>query len=291
MKRERLLGAHVSIAGGVATAPARGGAIGATAIQIFTRNASQWKAAPLGPDDGNAFRAGCAEHGIAATAAHASYLINLAAPKPSLWKASLKALVEEIERCAHVGVPSLVVHPGAHVGRGDDEGIARIIDAVNSALDRTATSARRVSILLEGTAGQGTSIGWRFEHLAALLAGVADRGRAGVCLDTCHLFAAGYDLRDEAAVTRTLDEFDRVVGLREVRVVHVNDSRGDLGSRIDRHAGIGQGAIGEAGFRALMRDARLADCPFILETPKGDDIVKEDRRNLARLRRFVGSDS
>ncbi len=277
-----LLGAHVSVAGGVATAPPRGGALGCTAIQVFTKNASQWRAPALREDEGALFRAGCREHGVRMAIAHASYLLNLASPKKALWRRSVEALTEELERCARIGLPYLVVHPGAHLGSGEAEALKRIAEAVNLAI--SAPRTRPASILLETMAGQGTVVCSRFEELAELLACAAEPERVQVCLDTCHVFAAGYDLRDEAAYERTLSRLDQTVGLERVRAVHVNDSRRGLGARIDRHADIGKGEIGIEAFRLLLCDSRLRGRPFILETPKGADADRSDRRNLKQLR-------
>jgi deoxyribonuclease-4 len=281
----RLLGAHMSIAGGLATACERGGALGCTAIQIFTKNAAQWRARPLEAEATAAFAAARARHRIRFAMAHASYLLNLAAPRRALWRASVGALVEELARCSLLELPFLVVHPGCHMGAGETDGVRRVAGAVNEALARPET--RQASVLLEGTAGQGTAVGWRFEQLAALLEEIRPSERCGICLDTCHLFAAGYDLRSEVAYARTMDEFDRVVGLARLRAIHANDCRCDLGGRVDRHAHIGEGRIGIDGFRLLMSDGRLAHLPVIIETPKSPDGMAADRRNLARLRRLV----
>lgn len=281
------LGAHVSTAGGVASAFPRAVELGCDALQVFVKNANAWRAKPLPATEIGAFRAAhAATPGPSAPAplplvAHAGYLINLCSPKPDVHEKSHAALVDELERCSALGVPGLVLHPGAHLGEGEEvglDGIARALDAVHAALpDATAR------VLLENTAGQGTVLGSRLEQLAAILARVDAPGRVGVCLDTCHAFAAGYDLRSDDGYAAFVDEVARTVTLQRVAAVHLNDSVFGLGSRKDRHASIGEGELGRATFARWLADARWGDVPMVLETPLGDDGLGH-ARDLATLR-------
>ncbi len=278
------LGAHMSIAGGVDKAVLRGAGIGCETIQIFTKNTNQWRAKPLGPEEISRFQEARARTGIEPIFAHTSYLINLGSPQEELWERSLASLLLEMERCAALGLPYLVMHPGAHLGAGEEAGLDRITRALNEILARTEESG--VMVLLEVTAGQGSNLGWRFEHLARLLEDSFYPERLGVCFDTCHAFAAGYDLRTPEAYAKTFDEFERIIGIRQLKAVHLNDSRGELGSRLDRHEHIGLGRIGLEAFRLLLNDPRLRSLPMVLETPKGPD-MKEDVQNLATLRSLL----
>jgi deoxyribonuclease-4 len=278
-----LLGAHVSTAGGMRNAVPRGKDLGCEAIQVFTRNQRQWTGKPLDPADAAAFRAAAAEAGYLATAlSHASYLINLAAPDPAILEKSIDAFVDEIERCAALGIPYLAVHPGSHMGRGEEHGIACAARSVKTAL--AATRGKRVMVLLEVTAGQGTNLGHRLEHLRAMLDAI-DSERVAVCLDTCHMHAAGYDLVTPKGYAATFEEVDRLVGLDRVKAFHLNDSKGARGQRIDRHEEIGDGTLGTAPFERLVRDARFRDLPGILETPGAEATYA---RNLALLQRLRG---
>lgn len=282
-KPSLLLGAHVSIAGGVEKAVARGERIGCTAIQIFTRNASRWQSRPLEPVSVRRFREALAASRIAYVAAHDSYLINLASPDERLREKSLNALRDELQRCRQLGIGDLVMHPGAHVGSGADAGLKRIAEGLNRLRAETDDAVR---ILLENTAGQGSVLGASFAELAEILERVPGR-RFAVCLDTCHAFAAGYDLGTRSGYDRVMDEFDRHIGLERLALIHANDSKKGLGSRIDRHEHVGRGEIGTTGFAALMEDRRLDGIPRIIETPGGEDHC-EDLRNLALLRRLAG---
>jgi deoxyribonuclease-4 len=279
-----LIGAHMSIAGGLHLAIARGEETGCAAIQVFTKNASQWRGKAISPSEADAFRQAWRESSIGPVIAHDSYLINLAAPDETMWRKSIAAFVDEMERCAVLGIPELVMHPGAHLGAGEEAGLQRLSAAFREIFAAVPTG---VSVLLENTAGQGTCLGHRFEHLAAVIEQVPE-GRFGVCLDTCHAYAAGYDLSTAAGYAAVISEFDRVIGLERLRAFHVNDCKKGLGCRVDRHEHIGQGSIGEAGFAALMQDPRFAGIPKILETPKGED-AELDRMNLALLRRLSGA--
>ena len=276
-----LLGAHMSVAGGVSTAFARAEAVGCTALQIFVKNASQWTAKPLPDDEASLFAAERQRTGIERVVAHASYLINLGSPDDALWEKSVAALADELERCDQLALHGLVLHPGSHVGSGEEAGLHRIADGLDEAFQRTAGG--RCPVLLETTAGQGTNLGFRFEQLARIRDLATGADRVAWCLDTCHVFAAGYDLRTDAGVTDTLDRFDAICGLDRLVAIHLNDSLKPFDSRRDRHAHIGEGEIGRPGFGALLRDPRLRDVPMVLETPKGESL-REDARNLELLR-------
>ena len=278
------LGAHFSVAGGLVNAVRTAVRFGCDTLQLFTKNAAQWNAPPLKADDVAAFRTEAAAANLTHLTAHDSYLINLAAPGSELFDKSVNAFAVEVERAEQLGLAYLVTHPGAHVGSGEDEGLARVIAGLNETARRTRGA--NVTILLETTAGQGTCLGWRFEHLARLLDGVSEPERFAVCLDTCHVFAAGYDLRTAAATKATLQEFDSLVGLSRLRLFHLNDSVKGLGCRVDRHAGIGLGEIGEAAFKHIAR--HFPEVPMILETPKEDaDGNEMDPANLAKVRGYA----
>jgi deoxyribonuclease-4 len=268
----------MSIAGGLARAFGRGKELGCEVIQLFTKNANQWRARPLTEEARAAFAQARETTGVHAVAAHDSYLINLASPDPALFQRSAEALAVERERAGLLGLPYLVIHPGSHRGQGEHEGLRRIARGINGVLSQQGVQSggEGVMILLETTAGQGAMLGNRFEHLAAIIEQVALPEAVGVCLDTCHCFAAGYDIRAMEGYEATLREFERVVGLDRLKLIHVNDSKAPLGARIDRHTHIGQGHIGKAAFRLLMQDRRLAGLPFILETPKGRNPDGED---------------
>lgn len=278
-----ILGAHVSTAGGVQNSPGNGLELDCQSIQIFTRNQRQWKAKPLTDSEVEGFRQELKRSGIQATAAHASYLLNLGSPEPAVLARSREAFSQELERCRRLGLDYLVVHPGAHLGSGESAGLRAVAQSLNRTLEQNRDV--RTRILLETTAGQGSHLGYRFEHLAEILSLVQESERVGVCVDTCHIFAAGYDLRDGAGYRRTLDELDRVLGLSRVKAFHLNDSKRELGSRVDRHEHIGEGCIGAEGFRLLVKDRRFAQTPMILETPGGETHYE---KNLNRLRELHG---
>ena len=278
------LGAHMSIAGGCDLALTRAAAFDMTACQIFTKNANQWHAKPLDPAMVDRFQQQRAETGIGLLVAHDSYLINMASPDDALWEKSRLAFRDELDRCDTLGVPYLVTHPGGHVGSGVEAGITRVAEGINRIHDER--SEGQTTILLETTAGQGTTLGRTFEELAQIIALVEDKARVAVCFDTCHAFAAGYELRDQAGYEATMRAFDEIIGLDQLRVFHLNDSKKGLGSRVDRHAHIGEGELGVSAFELVLNDPRFAGRPGILETPKGDD-GEEDRRNLATLRGLV----
>ena len=278
-----MLGAHVPTAGGLHLAPERGRAIAAEAIQVFTRNQVQWAARAVGGREAAAFRKAVAANGIRAVLAHGSYLVNLGTPDRGARRKSRDAFVGEMRRCHALGIPRLVFHPGAHMGAGEEAGLRLVAESLNHALDCGRDLA--VTPLLEVTAGQGSYLGHRFEHLAAILDRLESPGRVGVCLDTCHLLAAGYDIATPRGYARTMGELDRVVGLGRVGAFHLNDSMKGLGSRLDRHAPIGRGFLGTATFRRLLRDPRFRGVPMVLETPGPLDRWK---RELALLRRLQG---
>lgn len=278
------LGAHESIAGGLHKAFDRAQAAGCEAVQIFVKPNRSWAVGALTEEDIALFKARAAKTGVRPVVAHASYLLNLASPDGDLWRRSCDTLIVELRRCEALGVPWLVLHPGAHVGAGEEAGLARMADALREV--HAATSGFRSQILLETTAGQGTRLGYRFEQLARLLEQTPEEERLGVCLDTCHAFAAGYDLRTPEGYTDTMEALDRIIGLERLKVVHLNDSRGELGSHKDRHEHIGEGQVGLEGFRRVLNDPRLEGLPGLLETPKGDDL-RRDRENLARLRSLI----
>lgn len=279
-------GAHMSTSGGLHKAFARGESAGCDTVQIFSKNQQQWRARPLSEQDIAQFKAEQQRCGFKPLIVHDSYLINLASPNDELWEKSIAAFADELERCAQLGIPYLVTHPGAHVGSGEDPGLVREAEALNRILD--AGAGQGVTVLLETTAGQGTTLGYRFEHLARLMELVRQSERLCVCVDTCHLLAAGYDIRTPETYAATFDEFDRVIGVERIKALHLNDSQKDLGSRVDRHAHIGDGCIGIEGFRSVVNDARFAGLPMILETPKGEDLA-EDIENLGKLRGLIAS--
>jgi deoxyribonuclease-4 len=284
------LGAHVSVAGGLALAFENARTIDADCLQIFVKNQRQWQAKLLADDEREEFRAAAREWDGLPAIAHASYLLNLASPEKEARDKSLLALEDELTRCEALGVPWLVLHPGAHMGDGEEKGLARIVMSLDALHDRTADFSSR--ILLETTAGQGTCLGHRFEHLESILSSLRDPDRVELCFDTCHVFAAGYDLTTEEGLAATLDEWETRIGLSRIRCFHLNDSRGDLGSRVDRHDHPGKGKIGKEGFTRLLRDPRFPGVPRILETPKGVDGRGTDLDvvNLRKLRRWVGDE-
>ncbi|MBI3781433.1 MAG: deoxyribonuclease IV [candidate division NC10 bacterium] len=280
-----LLGAHMSIAGGVNLAPLRGRQVGCRTIQLFTKSSNQWRAKPLPPEEIERFRANLQTTGIAPAAAHDSYLINLASTDPALHHKSMAAFLEELERAEALGIPYLVAHPGAHMGAGEEAGLRQVAISIRELLKRTR--GYQVQAVLETTAGQGTSLGHRFEQIAAILDQIGLPERTGVCLDTCHVFAAGYDIRTPDGYAGVIREFDRIVGIAHLKVIHLNDSKRGLGCRVDRHEHIGKGAIGLEAFRCLVTDPCLRGLPMIIETPKDNDFVSADSRNLRTLRRLA----
>ncbi len=275
------LGAHMSIADGVHLALKRGRETGCNAIQMFVKNPNRWKARPLKEDEIIAFHEGKNNYKENFIMAHTSYLINPASPDPEQVKRSVDALIIEIERCETLEIPYLVLHPGSHKGTGEEEGIKSIVR--NLDLVFTQTSGFNTMILLETMAGQGNTIGHKFEHLKEIINKLKDNSRVGVCYDTCHTFAAGYDIRTEESYNATFSRFEQVIGLEKLKAFHINDSKTDIKTRKDRHEHIGKGKIGKTAFSLLVNDSRFNQIPMVLETPKGQD-YKEDRENLALLR-------
>jgi deoxyribonuclease-4 len=279
----KLLGAHVSTAGGVHTAPERARALGANAFAIFTRNQRRWAAKPLADDEAAAFREQCAAYGFPLhhVLPHAGYLINLGAPDAEIVRKSQAGFLNELERCRRLGLRYLNFHPGSHLGKMDD---AACMAQITSFLNRAIAEIPEVIAVYECTAGQGSHLGHSFEQLAGLIEGIEDKSRIGVCLDTCHLHAAGYDLTTAAAYEHTMQEFEQVVGLRYLAGAHLNDSKTELGSRVDRHASLGQGTMGWEPFRLLMNDPRFDDLPLITETVDQELWAEE----LVQLRALAG---
>ena len=282
-----LVGAHVSIAGGLDKAFERGTESGCSAIQVFTRNASRWQAKPLTDEQIEVFCRARKEHSdIRYVSAHDSYLINLASPDRQLRRKSIETFLDELGRCHLLGIRDLVMHPGAHMGRGTAAGIATVIE---SFLEIFSEAPPDVRVLLENTAGQGTCLGARIEELAEIISRVPE-GNFAVCFDTCHAFAAGYDLSSYNGYHQVMEQFDRLIGYRNLALVHANDSRKELGSRVDRHAHVGQGFIGREGFRALMQDRKLQSVAKIIETPGGEN-YRHTLEDLALLRALANEGS
>lgn len=280
-------GAHMSIAGGLHLAFEAGLDVGCECIQIFVKNPRQIRAQPLSEEAIKQFKDAASAKRVAPVIAHANYLLNLGSPKKETRELSISALADELQRCELLGIPNLVLHPGSHLTASIDEGIANIATSLDEVHDRCA--GFNSMILLEVTAGQGSAIGHRFEHLRDVLAKVREPKRIGICLDTCHLFAAGHDFRTPDGYHKMIDELESAIGLAHIKCIHMNDSKKDLGSRVDRHEHIGQGKIGQEGFRHFVNDQRLAHVPMILETPKGKDArgTDFDRVNLEQLRALV----
>lgn len=277
-------GAHVSVSGGVDTAFARGERFAMDAIQVFTKNQRQWVAKPLGEEEVTRWYGERGRTGITKVITHASYLINLASPKDELRQKSMTAFQDELERCETLGISGLVIHPGSHTGSGEEAGLAAVADSLNRIHE--AAPHLRVQTLLETTAGQGTNLGRTFEELATIIDQVEAKERIGICLDTCHVFAAGYDIRTDETYAEMMRAFDETLGIPNLKAIHLNDSKFPLGSKRDRHEHIGEGEIGLEGFRNVVNDSRLAGLPGLLETEKGDD-DEFDGKNLATLRGLV----
>ena len=284
MSEKLLLGAHQSIAGGVENSLARGLEAGCDTIQIFVKTPNRWVSKPLAEENVIAFREAVAETGIWPVFAHSLYLINMATPDEALWRKSLDALVDDLERCEQLRLPGLVIHPGSHMGSGEEAGISRVaaaLDAVHARLP-----GYDVQVWLEVTAGQGAHLGYTSAQLRGMIDAVKESERLGVCFDTAHAFAAGYELRTREGYEATWHEFDETLGLDRLRAIHLNDSKRELGSRVDRHEHIGKGLLGLEPFRFLLNDPRFRGIPMTLETEKSKDLV-EDKENLAVLRSLV----
>jgi len=277
------LGAHESVSKGLHFAFDRIARVGGESLQIFTRNQRQWQSKTLLDREVEQFQSARNNHGDMIIASHASYLINMASGKEDLQAKSIDSFIGELQRCNDLSIPYVVIHPGSHGGDGIETGLTRFVNALDEAIDRAGSQAM---VLLETTAGQGTSLGSRFEELAFIRNHSRRPEKIGVCLDTCHIFASGYDLRSIKTYQQAIEDFDRLIGLEHLRFFHLNDSKKDLGSRVDRHEHIGEGCIGLEGFRNLLNDSRFVDHPMTLETPKGDDL-QEDIENLATLRKLI----
>jgi deoxyribonuclease-4 len=287
-KKEKplLLGAHLSISGGIDRALQRGYDLQCNTIQIFTKNSNQWKEKQFERAEADRFKKLKLELGINPIISHSSYLINLATAEKEIHGKSVRAMVNELKRCELLGIQYLVIHPGAHRGGGEIYGIDKIVTTLNSLHD--VLNGSSVRITLEITAGQGTVLGYTMEHIARIVDTVTYGDKLAFCLDTCHAFAAGYDIRTEEAYEKLFHDIERTIGIEKLKVIHVNDSKTDCGSRIDRHEHIGKGKIGEMPFRWLMNDDRLINIPKIIETPGGSSKdLNEDRENLQLLKSFV----
>ena len=279
------MGAHLSIAGGLHKAVFNASEYGCSALQIFTKNANTWKERRLSDDDIEQFDAARKKTGIRWICSHAAYLINLASPDPGKFERSMEALENELVRSSQLNLPYVIMHPGSHMGAGEGTGLRRVSEGINRVFDRVPEATSQ--LLLETAAGQGSNVGHTFEQLAAISDKVEVKERIGFCLDTCHVFAAGYDLRTKTAYRETMQAFYRVIGLDRLRVIHLNDTKKGLGSRIDRHEHIGRGAIGINAFTFILNDPQLKGLPKIIETPKKEGPVDYDRINLNRLRSLI----
>lgn len=281
----RLLGAHCSIAGSVANAPVIGGQVGCSAIQIFTSSNRQWRVADIAEDAADLFKVNLKECGIEICFSHAMYLINLAAPDDEVFSKSVDGMAGELRRAKLLGLPFVVIHPGSPKDLGIDWGVRRAAEAIDRAYDEVGDCDVRIA--LETTAGQGTALGRRFDEIAKIISSVGDPSRVGACLDSCHVFAAGYDIRDRDIYDDMWREFDSTIGLKKLMALHLNDSLAKFASNKDRHAEIGEGEIGGDAFSFILNDDRLKGIPMVLETPKGDDPVANDRKNLRVLARLI----
>lgn len=278
-----LLGAHESVTGGLHLAFDRLEQIGGEALQIFTRNQRQWNPAPIGDAERDDFLAAKERFKEVEVASHASYLVNLASAKNDLVAKSINGFASELTRCRLLDIPYVVLHPGSHGGDGVEAGLERFVANLDSAIDQETYQGR---VLIETTAGQGTGLGASFEELGYIIANSRHSAQLGVCVDTCHIFAAGYDICTEESYKKTMAEFDKAVGIDKICFFHLNDSKNDLGSRVDRHDHIGEGYLGKDGFRHLLNDPAFANHSMTLETPKEKDL-EEDRVNLAILRSLI----
>ena len=276
----RLIGAHMPTTGGLQNAITSGHDIGCTAVQLFTASPRQWKAAALKTETVDAFRDAWQHTAMGAVISHDSYLVNLAAPSEEVYQKSLVAFRDELERCEQLGIPWVVTHMGSYLNTSEEEGLAKLVESAKRLLADTA--GYRVGIAMETTAGQGTNLGYKFEHLRRVMDGNQGDTRLGVCLDTCHIFVAGYDISTNM-LRSVLDEFDGVIGLDRLKAVHANDAQKGLSSKVDRHAHIGQGTLGEAPFHELMNEPRLKSVPIILETPESETMHRENLAHLVRL--------
>lgn len=280
--KKQLLGAHVSISGGVFTAISNGEKIGATAIQIFSKNQTRWAAKSLSDDDAERFKNAWKNSAIKEIIIHDSYLINLGSPDHTTVNKSRSAFLDEINRAEKLGIGYLVFHPGSHLDSGEDAGLKTIADSLNRVIEKTPDD--HVRLLLETTAGQGTNLGYKFEQLAQIINWIDQKERMGICLDTAHIFAAGYDIRTQEAYEKTMADFDVILGLNKLFCFHLNDSKKEMSTKVDRHNHIGEGFLGLEPFRLILNDTRLAHIPKLLETPGEQE---DFRRNLEILRSLI----
>jgi len=279
-----LIGAHVSIAGGIENAISNAHALGCETFQIFTKNQNQWREKEYSQAEVERFKSdlNASKMWSNTISAHDSYLINLCANDPDILSRSRDAFLNEIKRCTSLGIPYLIFHPGAHLGNGEEWGISGISESLLWALERSQDS--NVVLVLETTAGQGSHLGYRLEHLKRIIDNIPEKQRIGICVDTCHIFAAGYDLRDPVSYEKTITQIDQVIGLNYIKAFHLNDSKRELGSRVDRHENIGEGQIGDLAFRLLINDERFTKHPGILEIPGGDMAYKNGISKLFGFR-------
>lgn len=284
-KHRLLLGAHMSISGGLEKSIESGASIGCTTLQIFTKSNRQWHAKPLTKQEAELFKQAAKSFNIHPIVAHATYLINIASSDPKTEKASVAALIKELDRCDELGIHYLVLHPGSYVKGKPEEGMARIIENLNHVLE---SSASKTMIALETMAGQGSALCSTFEQIATIIEESHHKKRLGVCFDTCHAFVAGYDIRTPKTYEKTWEDFDKIIGLEKLHVMHINDSKKGLDSRVDRHEHIGKGEIGLEGFKLLFNDKRFFDIPKILETPKATkEPFTEDKMNIATIQSLL----
>lgn len=276
-----MLGAHVSISGGVDKAPERARSLTCDCMQIFSKNQMQWEAKPLDAAEADRFKANMKGYGIEEAVIHDSYLINLGSPKSDQLKRSRSVFLDEMVRAKALGIRKLIFHPGAHMDSGMQEGLRRIAESLNWC--RAEFGSDDVEFVLEITAGQGTYLGSSFEQLAWIIDSLDDQDSAGVCFDTCHAYSAGYDIKTRKGFESTFDKFDEILGMERLRAIHLNDSRVSMGSRVDRHEQIGQGVLGLGTFKMFVNESRLEKVPMVLETPKGDEMYKQELKTLRSL--------
>lgn len=282
---ELLLGVHCSTSGGVASAPVNGARLGCGSIQLFTGNNQKWFSKDITDEEAEEFLNAMKAGGIKIAFSHTTYLINLASPEMENLTNSINSMIGELKRAAKLEIPFVVLHPGSHKETGLENGIKRISESINKIIDKTR--GLETKIALENTAGAGSSIGSSFTEIARIIDGVDNRERVVTCYDTCHGFAAGYDIRDKALYKKMWTEFDKTIGSKKLAAIHLNDSKGELASHVDRHEDIGRGKIGLAGFANIMNDPSLRHLPMVIETPKGEKADKNDLRNLRTLRKLI----
>lgn len=287
-KDSLLIGAHMSTSGGLHNAIHHGINTGCTTIQIFTKNNNRWEQRPTTDEEAEKFLDAQEASGITPVISHTAYLVNLATPNQDFHDKSIKALIDEVQRAEQLRIPDVVLHPGSPVDGTPEYGMKKIIESLNICIDKTPNAKARIS--LELTAGQGSHLGYTFEQVAEMIAGVENKARVSVCLDTCHIFAAGYDIRTKSEFDKTMKSFAKIIGMKHLKVIHLNDSIKDLGSRVDRHTHLGDGKIGVDAFKFIMQDPRFVKIPKLLETPK-DDEYEDDKRNLALLRKLAAAPS